>query len=237
MTRQIRRPSLLRRIGKAALALVLVAVLLSVGPTLLFRWLPPPLSSVMLQQRLAGEPVDYRWVPWPQIGPELALAVVAAEDQRFPEHRGFDLEAIRDAVADYRAGGRLRGASTISQQVSKNLFLWQGRSFLRKAAEVWFTVLLETLWPKRRILEVYLNIAEMGPGVYGVGAASQNYFGRSPQNLSPAQAALLAAVLPSPTRYDVSRPSVYLSERQSWILQQMNALGGPAYLQGLAGQK
>ncbi len=215
--------------------LVLGALLLSVGLILLFRWVPPPLSSVMLQQRLAGDAVHYRWVPWEQIAPELALAVVAAEDQRFPEHHGFDLDAIRDAAAEYRSGDRLRGASTISQQVAKNLFLWQGRSYLRKAAEVWFTVLLETLWPKQRILEIYLNIAEMGPGLYGVGAASERYFGRPPANIRPSQAALLAAVLPSPTRYDLNRPSEHLRERQAWILEQMRSLGGPAYLIGLTG--
>jgi monofunctional biosynthetic peptidoglycan transglycosylase len=233
MKKRIRRRPIGGRILRGLGLLLLAGIALSVALVLAFRWLPVPTSSVMLQSRLAGEVVAYRWVPWDSITAELALAVIASEDQRFPQHSGFDLESIREAVADFRAGDRLRGASTISQQVAKNLFLSNSRSVLRKGAEVWFTLLLEGLWSKRRILEVYLNIAEMGPGIYGVGAASERYFDRSPARLRREQAALLAAVLPNPKKLSVARPSAYVRDRQRWILGQMRALGGTGYLAGI----
>jgi len=181
-----------------------------------------------------GEPTafEYKWVDWPDLSPNVALAVIASEDQRFFAHRGFDLDAIADAIDTFQAGGRLRGASTISQQVAKNLFLWPGRSLLRKGLEAYFTVLIEMLWPKRRILEVYLNIAELGPGVYGVGAASHRFFAKRPGALAPEEAALLAAVLPNPRRLDAQSPSHYVRERQRWILRQMRQLGGIAHVAG-----
>jgi monofunctional biosynthetic peptidoglycan transglycosylase len=233
MKKRIRRRPIGGRILRGLGLLLLAGIALSVALVLAFRWLPVPTSSVMLQSRLAGEVVVYRWVPWDSITAELALAVIASEDQRFPQHSGFDLESIREAVADFRAGDRLRGASTISQQVAKNLFLSNSRSVLRKGAEVWFTLLLEGLWSKRRILEVYLNIAEMGPGIYGVGAASERYFDRSPARLRREQAALLAAVLPNPKKLSVARPSAYVRDRQRWILGQMRSLGGTGYLAGI----
>jgi monofunctional biosynthetic peptidoglycan transglycosylase len=165
-----------------------------------------------------------------RIAPVAALAMVAAEDQRFPAHGGFDFAAIRAAIEQRLRGEPLRGASTISQQVAKNLFLWNRRSWLRKGLEAWFTLWLELLWSKRRILEVYLNIAEMGAGVYGVEAASRRFFGISAQELAPAQAALLAAVLPNPRRLRADAPGDYLRQRQRWILNQMHQLGGPGYL-------
>lgn len=203
---------------------------------LLFRWAPVPLTSFMLQDRVAslaaeeGWRFSHDWVPWEEISPHAALAVVAAEDQKFPFHRGFDLEAIDQALTDAERGRRVRGASTITQQVAKNLFLWPGRSWFRKGLEAWFTVLIEVLWPKQRILEVYLNSAEFGRGVWGVEAASQRFFNRPAKRLSPHQAALLAAVLPNPKRLRVDRPSSYVRGRQSWILAQMRGLGGTAYL-------
>jgi monofunctional biosynthetic peptidoglycan transglycosylase len=206
---------------------------LPVGTLLVLRWLPPPTSAMMLQERLRGENergLAFAWTPWDAIAPAARLAVVAAEDQNFPRHGGFDREAIERALADHERGRRLRGASTISQQVAKNLFLWPGRSVLRKGLEAYLTVLIETLWPKRRILEVYLNIAEMGPGVYGVGAASRLYFGKPAARLDRYEAALLAAVLPSPKRLHAERPSAYVRQRARWILGQMEQLGGPAYL-------
>jgi monofunctional biosynthetic peptidoglycan transglycosylase len=188
----------------------------------------------MLQRAWAEhQPQRYRWVPLEAISPHLALAVVAAEDQRFPEHAGFDLDAIRDAVSDYANGGRLRGASTLTQQVARNLFLWQGRSLVRKGLEAWFTALLEVLWPKRRILETYLNIAEMGPRTFGAEAAAGRYFARPARDLDAEQAALLAAVLPNPVRLRVEAPTVYVRERQAWILRQMRQLGGVGYLRGV----
>ncbi len=196
------------------------------------RFVAPPGSAFMLarslEARSAGESkfrIDYRWQPRERISRQLALAVVAAEDQKFPEHHGFDLDAIGDAVRTRADGGRSRGASTISQQVAKNLFLWSGRSWLRKGLEVWFTVLIETLWPKVRILEVYLNIAEFGDGIYGAEAAAQRFFARPASDLSRNQAARLAAVLPSPRRFAVDRPSRYLQGRVRWIERQMAQLG------------
>jgi monofunctional glycosyltransferase len=151
-------------------------------------------------------------------------AVIAAEDQRFLEHNGFDVVYISQAIADYRQGARLRGASTISQQVAKNLFLWSDRSYVRKALEGYFTLLIEICWQKERIVEVYLNIAELGPGVFGVGAASESYFGKSAAELTAAEAALLAAVLPNPRRLRVENPSEHVRDRQAWILGQMGTL-------------
>ena len=156
--------------------------------------------------------------------------MVASEDQKFPFHHGFDVSAIRDAIADADQGKRLRGASTISQQTAKNLFLWGGRSFVRKGLEAWFTVLIEVTWPKQRILEVYVNIAELGNGIYGVGAASQRYFGVPASRLDAHQAALMAAVLPNPRRLHVDHPSAYVQRRAQWIEQQMQQLGGTAYV-------
>jgi monofunctional biosynthetic peptidoglycan transglycosylase len=214
----------------------------TVLPVVALRWIPPPTSAVMLQHRaarlLGSTPrpaVRYRWTAWRGIAPAMRLAVVAAEDQKFAEHWGFDLDSIVDAIEDAatRRHRRLRGASTITQQVARNLFLWQGRSWPRKALEAYFTVLLEACWPKRRILEVYLNIAQFGEGTYGVGAAGQAFFGKRPGALSPSEAALLAAVLPNPVRFQVRRPSGYVRTRAAWIEEQMALLGGPAYLKGL----
>ncbi len=225
----------LRWFGRAAAALLLGSVLLVAA----LRWIDPPTTAFIVQHnwsvRASGEGVPARqtWVRLEAISPHMALAVMAAEDQRFPDHRGFDFESIGEALAEYRRGGRVRGASTISQQVGKNLFLWGGRSLLRKGVEAGVTVLLEALWPKERILEVYLNIARFGPDVYGAEAASQHYFGKSASSLSAAEAALLAAVLPNPVRFRVDTPSDHVRNRQQWILRQMRQLGGPAYLESL----
>jgi monofunctional biosynthetic peptidoglycan transglycosylase len=179
-----------------------------------------------------GQSQDYQWVPMERIAPDAALAVVAAEDQKFPDHWGFDLDAIRKAAESNARGRRLRGASTLTQQVARNLFLWQGRSYLRKGLEAWMTVLLETTWPKRRILEVYLNIAEMGEHTFGVQAASRRYFGQPAAAINAGQAALLAAVLPNPHRFRINHPSNYVLERRDRILQQMSLLGN-GYLRGI----
>ena len=216
---------------------LLAVVAVTVVPVLALRWIPPPTSSVMLEKRIAGlfrsessPTIHHRWTRWNAIAPEMSLAVVAAEDQKFPHHWGFDFESIVDAVEEQGVRGRLRGASTITQQVARNLFLWQGRSYLRKSLEAYFTVLLEICWPKRRILEVYLNIAEFGEGRYGVGAAARAFFGKPPNELQTSQASLLAAVLPNPARFRVRNPSAYVRHRAAWIESQMAKLGGPAYL-------
>jgi monofunctional biosynthetic peptidoglycan transglycosylase len=218
--------SLWRRVRRLLLRALLGLVLLSVVLVATLRWIDPPWSAVMLQ-RLAveGAPQAQTWVDLDRIAPAMRLAVVAAEDQRFPHHHGFDTREILAAVERRLDGGTLRGASTISQQTARNLFLWQGRSFVRKGLELWFTVLIELLWPKQRILEMYLNFAETGERMFGVAVAAERYFGTSAAELTPRQAALVAAALPNPVRYRVASPSRHLRARQAWILQQMDNLG------------
>jgi len=214
--------------------LVLAAVLLSLLLVLPWRWLPPPTSSFMLQYWVSESTApNHQWIRYEEIAPIMALAVIAGEDQRFPTHKGFDLHEIRQAISDYRAGRPLRGASTISQQVAKNLYLWPGRSMPRKILEAWFTLLIEATWPKQRILEVYLNIAQFSRHHFGVEAASQYYFNKPARELTAKEAALLAAVLPAPVYYRIDQPSEQVRFRQGWILRQMNQLGGPAYLRNL----
>ena len=231
---------LARRTARVVAAGACVAMAASVLAVVALRWVSPPTTAFMLQHQIegwrsgvAGSSVRYQWVDWADINPELAVAVVAAEDQRFRQHHGLDFDAISDALEERRRDGRLRGASTISQQVAKNLFLWSGQSWLRKGIESYLTVLIELVWSKRRVLEVYLNVAEFGNGVYGVGAASHQFFAREPARLGREQVALLAAVLPSPKRLLVVRPSAYVRSRQEWILSQMEQLGGIGYLDGL----
>ena len=194
------------------------------------RWLPAPTSSFMIQSQT--RPVQYQWVAMDRISPYAGLAVIAAEDQKFPRHWGFDIESIQKAVAENEHRSRPRGASTISQQTAKNLFLWSGGGYFRKGLEAGFTTVIELLWPKRRILEVYLNIAEFGPGIYGVEAAARAHFGISASQLSLRQCALLAAVLPNPRELSASAPTGYVNQRADWIQGQMNHLG-LAYVAGL----
>ena len=212
-------------------AVVVVPFAATVPLVALLRWIPPPTTSFALQWRFAhGTAPARHWVPWSEISPDLALAVVASEDQKFPVHSGFDFDAIGDAMNERISGGRVRGASTITQQVAKNLFLWPERSWLRKGIEAWFTVWIETLWPKRRILETYLNVAEFGPGIFGADPAARRFFGRPAAALDREQSALMAAALPDPDRLRPARPSAYLLQRRSWILAQMDQLGGRSYL-------
>jgi monofunctional biosynthetic peptidoglycan transglycosylase len=231
---------LARRLGSVLALSVLAIVLLAAFGVLALRWLDPPTSAFMLEARLAawtaGEHdyrTHYQWVDLEAISPQAALAVIAAEDQQFPFHAGFDFKSIRAAVREHERGGKLRGASTISQQVAKNLFLWSGRSFARKGLEAAFTVLIEFLWPKERILEVYLNIAEFGRGIYGVQAAAQAFFHKDATRLGSAESALLAVVLPNPRRFRVEAPSRYMLAQRDWTLRQMANLGGPAYLHSI----
>ncbi|MCG2747760.1 MAG: monofunctional biosynthetic peptidoglycan transglycosylase [Desulfobulbaceae bacterium] len=223
-------------VGRLALA----AVVLSVALVLCLRWVAPPTSAFMVGRHLAQlfssdslSRIRYHWVDWEAISPHVPLAVVAAEDQKFSRHAGFDFDSIGKALEKNRKGGRLRGASTISQQVAKNLFLWPGKSYVRKGLEAYFTVLLECLWPKKRILEVYVNIAEFGNGIYGVHAAAESVFGKKPAELTKWDAALLAAVLPNPKVLQARKPSSYVMERRRWIATQMRQLNGTEYLQDL----
>lgn len=207
----------------------LVLSLLIVLP---FRWLNPPVSMVMLERWLTHDDysIQQTWLSWDEMPKKAALAVITSEDQRFPLHQGFDIDAIMKALNEAEEGGRLRGASTISQQVAKNMFLWTGRSWLRKGLEVWFTSLIEVTWGKQRILEVYMNIAEWGPGVFGIEAASQHHFGKRASQLTDMQAALLASTLPSPLKYDPARPAQHLIDRARWNLAQQRKLGGTNWL-------
>ena len=225
-----------RRLLRWLLGAIGVWLALSVFAVAVLRFVPPLTSAFMIERRLhalvSGErnfSLQYRWTPWDRVSKQLPIALVAAEDQKFPFHHGFDVEAIQDAIADAEEGERLRGASTISQQVAKNLFLWNGRSFVRKGLEAYFTVLIEAMWPKRRILEVYLNIAEFGDGIYGAAAASERFFHETPADLGAHESALMAAVLPNPRRYRIDRGG-YVAQRAAWIERQAAQLGGPAYL-------
>lgn len=230
----------LRAVKLLFVRLVLSLFLLSVAWVLLYRWVPPPATLHMLKRRAeagaAGKDkpqIRYRFVPLEEMSQQLPLAVVASEDQRFPVHNGFDVDAILDAFQRNRKGGNIRGGSTISQQVAKNVFLWHGRSYFRKAVEAYFTMLIEALWGKERILEVYLNIAEMGDGVFGVEAASQKYFNKPAKYIGRQQSALLAAVLPNPIKFSAGNPSAYVRKRRSRIARAMGSLGGTNYIKDI----
>jgi monofunctional biosynthetic peptidoglycan transglycosylase len=211
---------------------MVVAALFAFGVavTLPLRWFDPVTTAFMLRDDSGRDPLLHEWQDWEQLGSTAVLAVVAAEDQRFAAHFGLDLASIRDSIEKAQDGGSLRGASTISQQLAKNLYLWPGRSFSRKGLEACLTLLLEMSLPKKRILEIYLNVAEFGPGIYGAAAASRYYFGKPPANLQDVEAALLAAVLPNPRQFRVDEPSSYVRERQSWILGHMQRLRREGWL-------
>jgi len=206
---------------------------------LVFRFAPVPVSGLMVQRRIEAWSSDkpyashHRWMPLEEISPSLGVAVIAAEDQNFTDHFGFDWQAIEKAVQHNEHSRRKRGASTVSQQTAKNLFLWSSRSWTRKGLEAWFTLLLEAGWSKRRILEVYLNIVEFGDGIYGAEAAARVYFGKSAKRLTPSESALLAAVLPNPRKFHANAPSEYIRGRQAWILNQMRHLGGEQVVKDL----
>jgi len=218
------------------------AILFFVSTVLLvfaMRWINPVTSSIMVQRQISGlfdgefELVNYHWVNYDDISKFMPIAIVAAEDQNFPKHFGFDFKQIEKALKENKKGRRVRGASTITQQVAKNLFLWEGKSFVRKGIEAYFTLLIELLWDKQRILEVHMNIAEMGDKIFGVGTASLAYFKKPAVKLTISQAALLAAILPNPRKYSAVKPSGYVRGRQNWIVRQINSLGGANYLKDL----
>lgn len=221
-----------RRVGRVLLRASLAALGALVVLLLLLRVIDPPTTAFMVERRLAalreGEQrfvLRQQWVPLEAISPALQLAVVASEDQKFPQHAGFDVEAIADAVEDRFEGRSTRGASTLTQQVAKNLFLWPGQSFVRKGLEAFLTVLLELTWSKHRILEVHLNVAEFGDGIYGVEAACRAFYGKSAKQVTVEEAALLAAVLPAPKKRSVRHPSDVVKARAAWVVEQSRALG------------
>jgi monofunctional biosynthetic peptidoglycan transglycosylase len=211
----------------------------SLGLVLFFKFVPVWITPTMIDRKFeaiaAGKDSEIHsdWEPYENISKEVALAVVASEDQLFPQHHGFDFDAMWGAFKHNFKGKKIKGASTISQQVAKNVFLWQGRSYIRKVLEAYFTFMIELIWGKERILEVYLNIAETGKMTFGVEAASLRYYGHSANSLSRAEAARIAAVLPSPNRFSIKNPSPYVQRRTNFIVRQMRGLGGKAYLSNL----
>jgi monofunctional glycosyltransferase len=224
--------------------LILSLFILSILWVLVYRWVAPPVTLHMVLRRAeagaAGKDnpaINYQFVSLKEMSDQLPLAVVASEDQLFLQHNGFDYNAIADAFKRNQKGTQVRGGSTISQQVAKNVFLWHGRSYLRKGVEAYFTFLIELLWGKQRIMEVYLNIAEMGDGVFGVEAASQKYFKTPAAKVGRQQAALLAAVLPNPIRFSAARPSPYTYGRRTRIARSMARLGGTNYIKTILPEK
>lgn len=203
----------------------------SIASVIIYRWVPVPVTPLMLIRDVEqmgdgkGVTMEHDWVSLKEISPKLQLAVVCSEDQNYLKHFGFDIGAIKKAMEENEEGKRIRGGSTITQQTAKNVFLWQGRSYLRKGLEAWFTLLIEVFWSKERIMEVYLNSIEMGNGVYGAEAASQHWFHKSAKKLTKDEAAAIAAILPNPLRLKANPPSTYVNNRKAWIKQQMNFWG------------
>jgi monofunctional biosynthetic peptidoglycan transglycosylase len=225
-----------RRWFRRLLWLPVVFVAVTLLQVLVPRFVDAPTSAFMVWRQVQGlgEPgfrLRHEWRDYDALSSHLPIALVAAEDQKFPLHHGFDLDAIDKALEGNARGGRVRGASTITQQVAKNLYLWGGGGYARKGLEAWYTLLIELTWPKRRILEVYANIAEFGDGVYGAEAAAQAFFGKPASRLSPAESARLAAVLPNPKKYSARNPGPYVQRRAAWIQRNARNLGGAAYLE------
>ncbi|MEM7400353.1 MAG: monofunctional biosynthetic peptidoglycan transglycosylase [Pseudomonadota bacterium] len=212
--------------------IILIFIAFTLLITLSVRWINPPYTSFMIIQRMETNFVPYKinWVSINEISSNLSIAAVAAEDQKFPMHYGFDLKAIQSAIETNKNKKSIRGASTITQQVAKNVFLWPKKSLFRKGLEAYFTVLIETLWPKWRILEVYLNVAEFGPNIFGAKNASYTHFKKHASQLTQQEAALLAAVLPNPHKMHASNPSDYVQQRAAYIRSQVSSLGGSNYL-------
>jgi monofunctional glycosyltransferase len=218
------RPRDRARAGRWILWSLLTLMLAPVVLVVIYRFVPPPVTALMLIRAAQGEAPRQEWVPLSRIAPALGRAVIAAEDQKFCRHHGFDWQALDEAWRDWRAGRHARGASTLTMQTAKNLFLWPGRSLIRKAAEAYLVLWIELLWSKARILEVYLNIVEWGPGLYGAEAAAAKFFSRSAAELSADEAARLAAVLPNPLRYSPKNPGPYTLERAAIIRVKMSAI-------------
>lgn len=213
--------NIIRVIAKVLLGAIIASILL----VIIYRFVPVPFTPLMIQRYFEMEEgkIDKTWMPLEKLSPNLPLAVVTSEDQKFEEHFGFDIEAIEKAAKynDKHKGKKVKGASTISQQTAKNVFLWPNRSWVRKGLEVYFTLLIEVFWSKERIMEVYLNVIEMGPGVYGAEAASHYYFHKPAASLSKSEAALIAAILPNPIRWSAAKPTPYITRKKNWIVRRM----------------
>lgn len=222
-----RRPGLIRRLWRALLRLAALFFLVSVVLTAVYAWLPPPVTPLMVLRLLDGNWIHKDWESYDNISPHLARAIIAAEDAKFCSHRGFDWEAIEKAWERNRQGKRMRGGSTITNQTAKNVFLWPDRTYVRKAIEFYFSGLIELAWSKKRILEVYMNVVEFGPGIYGAEAAARAHFGKPASELTRREAALLAAVLPNPIRWSASKPTNYIRNRAGTIQARMNDIPDP----------
>ena len=222
---------LLGRIWRIIWKTFIAFFIMSIVFVVIYRWIPVPITPLMVIRNIEqlgdgkGIVMEHDWVPLEEISPKLQLAVVCSEDQNYLKHFGFDLGAIKKAMVENEEGKRFRGGSTITQQTAKNVFLWQGRSYLRKGLEAWFTLLIEIFWSKKRIMEVYLNSIEMGNGVYGAEAASQYWFHKPAKKITKEEAAAIAAILPNPIRLKANPASAYVSTRKAWIKQQMNFWG------------
>jgi monofunctional biosynthetic peptidoglycan transglycosylase len=216
----------LLRILNILIKAVLFIIILSLSWVVLYKFVNPPLTPFMVIEYFGGAgTIKKKWKEYRDISDYMKLAVIAGEDQKFPLHDGFDIESIKEAIDERVSGERFRGASTISQQTAKNLFLWPSRTWLRKGAEAYFTFLIEKILGKKRILELYLNVIETGKGIYGIEKAGEIYFGKSAGNLNKPESALIAAVLPNPRQMSPAKPSSYVRERQAWIMGQMDNLG------------
>lgn len=216
----------LLRVWKKLKRITLWVFVLHLLYIIVLRWVNPPITITQLTNWVEGHGLKRDYIDFDAMSPNIRLAVMASEDQLFPDHNGFDIKSIKKALESNKKSKRVRGASTISQQVAKNVFLWQGRSWFRKGLEVYFTFMIELLWSKERILEMYLNVSEMGTGIFGVEAAAQKYFKKPASKLTRAEAARIAAVLPNPKKYKAEPASPYVARRTSWILNQMNNLQG-----------
>lgn len=234
---KVKKRSVFSKLRRWFIRLLMVWIFITLTLVLAIRWFDPPTTAFMLQRLHSDEhdPIElqYEWRDLTRISPALAMSVISSEDQNFADHWGFDVAAIQQVLEDGKAGKKMRGASTISQQLAKNLFLWPSRSWVRKGLEVYFTAAIEALIPKRRILELYLNVAEFGDGIYGAESAAQSIFGVPAESLSANQSALLAARLPAPKTYPIQPPSDYMKQRARWIEQQIIQLGGNEYLDSL----
>ena len=220
----------MKKVFSFILKTALTFIVLSIIWVVVYRFVPIPGTLLMLSRNINDNaPIHYDWQPLENISPHLALAVVSSEDNLFTQHNGFDIDAIKLAQEEAKKGKKLRGASTISQQTAKNVFLWNGRSWVRKGLEAYFTVLIELIWGKERIMEVYLNCIEMGNGIYGASAVAKHHFGTSADKLTKSQCALIAATLPNPRKYNSAKPSKYMLKRQSDILKLMKYIGKVDY--------
>lgn len=238
--KKTKKKGLLRRSFTFLYRLFVIFFVASILQVLIFKWLPPIITPIMVFDKVESFfekekefDLQYQWKPIEEISPYMALAVIASEDQRFAEHFGFDVKAIEEAMRENKKGGRVRGASTITQQVAKNLFLWPSKDYFRKGLEAYYTLLMEIFWSKQRIVEMYVNIAEMGYGVYGVNSAAEVFYNKDSKSLNRNETALIAAVLPNPKKFSVKNPSGYIIGRRGWIVRQMYQLGDVKYLEKL----